>query len=106
MGSLLTIRLTQETHWVINGKKIANNVNTYIIANFEELRKKGNDIVFYDISSDKIYEPWWPSQTLKTTLSDQNYFDVFWRRIFKVTYLSSIPDRTENPIQANLFLNK
>jgi len=82
--SYMTIKLTEKTHWITRGAETANRVNNYFQDNIDKL-KDFKRIVFIDSNKD-IELPWKPSEILKTSLSNQNYFDVYYPGIFDVCY--------------------
>ncbi len=82
LTSVLTNVLTQQTHWITQGGKVAKKV-------FElKVNTKGTDtIVFYDTTGDNDL-PWKPSQQLKQILSDNNFFKVFYLDKIRAVYAS------------------
>jgi hypothetical protein len=81
IGSVSNLILLQKTHWIIRGSQISENVYQY----FSELDIKGKRIVFYDTLED-ANSPWIPSQTIKDTLSDDDFFLVFFPEVKSVDY--------------------
>lgn len=73
--SLFSLRLTRQTNWITKGSETAKKVYVYMEENMNDL--KGENIVFVDTPNDKNL-PWSPTATLKTVLSDQNFFEVFY----------------------------
>jgi hypothetical protein len=84
MGSYLTLRLTNETHWVSRGGKTAQRVDKYFREN-KDLFVKFSKIAFIDTEKDSNL-PWKPSEVVKSSLSDENYFKVFYPGRFEVYY--------------------
>lgn len=73
--SLTSLRLTLETNWITQGVNTSERVNNYFKENREALKSK--DISFVDTPEDKDL-PWSPTLTLKTVLSEYNFFDLFY----------------------------
>jgi hypothetical protein len=73
--SFLTLRLTINTNWIIQGAKTSERVYQYFKANRASLA--GSKIIFVDTLEDKSL-PWSPTATLKTVLSGNNFFYVFY----------------------------
>ena len=88
--SILTLTLTAKTHWMTRGAQTARNVHRYIKENISMLEQY-KTISFFDIEEDKEL-PWSPTEVLKVTLSDLNYFKVFWSGKWQVMY-----SKTEGP---------
>lgn len=74
--SILTLKFTYETNWISQGAGVAKRVYDYVNINKENLM--GKEICFYDTKEDESI-PYSPSGTLKTILSDNNFFDVFYQ---------------------------
>ena len=89
--SIMTSRLTYKTNWIVQGAKTAKRVNLYLQ---QELKNKENikEIVFYDTPEDENL-PWKPSQVLKTVLSDNNFFEVFYNGKPKAVYTNTKPKK-------------
>lgn len=87
--SLLTLRLTIQTHWITTGPQITRKVYDYFVANQNDLEKY---VVFYDTAADKPL-PWSPAQELKINLSNQDFFTVYYPGRFTVAYLSEEPEK-------------
>ncbi|RLC30854.1 hypothetical protein DRH13_03825 [Candidatus Woesebacteria bacterium] len=79
--SLFTLQLTKETHWVSQGAEVAKNAYTY----FNEHRVGGETVLvdFYDTSEDEEL-PWSPSELVKVVLSQNNFFEVFFKDEFEL----------------------
>ncbi len=94
--SALTVRLTYKTHWVVQGAKTAKRVHEYMQ---KQLIKHPDAklIVFYDSPEDKTL-PWRPSRVLKTVLSDNNYFKVFYKNKIKAVYSSHEPSKIKTGV--------
>lgn len=85
LGACLTLNLTYKTNWITQGQKIARRIHDYVTTNRTQMN--GKNIVFVDTPADTIL-PWSPTNVVKVTLSDKNYFDVFFPDISpKVYYL-------------------
>lgn len=82
--SVNTLNLTVKTHWVVSGAKIAERVYEYFQKNDSRLRGE-RTIVFYDEAEDKSL-PWSPTAVLKNTLSDNNFFKVFYGEKYSAVY--------------------
>ena len=81
IGSVSNLILFQKTHWIIKGSQISENAYNY----FRVINLSGKSIVFYDTLEDAD-SPWIPSQTLKNTLSDEDFFEVYFSEIKSVDY--------------------
>jgi len=92
--SVLTLTLTYKTNWITKGAETARRVHDYLLGNAKTLADY-KTIVFYDVEEDDNL-PWSPAEVLKVTLSDQNYFKVFWNDKFTVSYYTSGNDIKEN----------
>lgn len=85
--SVLTLRLTVQTNWITQGAKISERVYQYFKINGSNFASK--NIIFIDTASDKSL-PWSPTATLKTVLSGNNFFYVFYPNLAdKVVYADS-----------------
>jgi hypothetical protein len=85
ISSMVNINLLSKTSWIIKGGMTSSNVFTYFNENIDVL--SGKNVVFYDMPQDEIYAPWYPSDTLKTVLSDTDFFEVFFPEIRSTLYL-------------------
>ncbi len=74
VGSCATLSLTYKTNWITQGQKIAQRVDRYLSLHSSEMTNK--KIAFVDTPEDENL-PWSPTQVVKVTLSDKNYFEVF-----------------------------
>lgn len=72
--SLLALNFTRQTNWITQGEGIARRVYDYVNMNKTSLEDK--TVAFYDTEEDKKL-PFSPTETLKNTLSDKNFFSVF-----------------------------
>jgi len=73
--SLVSLRLTTETNWITQGLEVSERVNSFLKENQSGIG--GKKIVFVDTPEDSVL-PWSPTATLKTVLSGNNFFDVFY----------------------------
>jgi hypothetical protein len=82
--SVLSLRLTLKTNWITQGVDISERVYKYFSINkFDPNSKK---IVFVDTPEDATL-PWSPTTTLKTVLSGNNFFDLYFSEISsKISY--------------------
>src|SRR5258706_3064799 len=78
LTSWLTLKFTYQTNWISQEAIISRKVFDYFKIN--EVKLEGNEIDFVDTESD-IDLPWSPTATLKTTLSDNNFFFVFFPKL-------------------------
>lgn len=78
--SILSLRLTIKTNWITQGVNVSERVYKYFNINKSDFDSK--EIVFVDTSNDSSL-PWSPTATLKTVLSNKNFFEVFYPNIFK-----------------------
>src|SRR4030042_2224546 len=91
VSSFFTLKLTEKTHWVTRGAQTAKSVNDYLQDNKEFLAKYSK-IAFIDTEKDSNL-PWKPSEIVRSSLSDQNYFKVFYPGQFNVYYgYDNIPE--------------
>lgn len=81
--SFLALSLTKETHWITQGEATARTAYNY----FQDNRKilEGKTVLFYDTEEDKDL-PWSPTLVLRTTLSDKNFFEVYYNNRIKPLY--------------------
>lgn len=79
--SLFTLQLTKETHWISQGAEVAKNAYAY----FNEYEVEGETVLvdFYDTSEDGKL-PWSPSELVKVVLSQNNFFEVFFKDEFEL----------------------
>jgi hypothetical protein len=73
--SVLTLKFTYETNWISQGENVAKRVYEYINTNKGSLT--GKKICFYDTKEDMAL-PFSPTGSLKSILSDNNFFEVFY----------------------------
>lgn len=102
LGSFLTLELGRKTHWVPRGAKTAERVDAYFRKNISEFNKYST-IVFIDTENDNKL-PWRPSEIVKISLSDQNYFNVFYPGQFNVYYGSDNLPEGVFKIEARQFI--
>jgi hypothetical protein len=96
LTSIFTLNLTRSTNWITNGELIARKVFNYTQANMNLL--SGKTINFYDSDEDKLL-PFSPTDTLKNTLSDNNFFEVLYSGSIKATY--DVYSKKEDVININ-----
>ncbi len=84
-NSYLTLRLTRETNWITQGAKTSQNVLNYLEKDRNKYTNK--DVIFYDTKVDAGL-PFSPTLIVKTSLSDNNFFEVFFKDIRNVNYLT------------------
>lgn len=72
--SLFSLELTINTNWITQGVEISNRVYTYFKNN--SVGMEGKTISFIDTPEDKNL-PWSPTETVKTVISDKNFFDLY-----------------------------
>lgn len=72
--AVLTLKFTVQTNWITQSEKVSKNA--YVFFNNNSKRMQGTNIYFVDTVQD-LTLPWSPTQTLKTILSDKNFFDVY-----------------------------
>jgi hypothetical protein len=85
-NSFITLKLTRNTNWITQGAKTSKNVFKYFEKNKDKFLNK--EIIFYDTKDDKNL-PFSPTLIVKTSLSDKNFFEVFFKDIKNVFYLTS-----------------
>lgn len=96
--SVLTIRLAIQTNWVTQGEEISERVYLYFKQNESNLALKS--IVFVDTPKDTSL-PWSPTATVKTALSGNNFFDVFYPKLAAKIFYTGKGDIT---IESRRFL--
>jgi hypothetical protein len=84
--STVTLNLTKKTNWIIQGEKTAKRVYIFFNKAYPSV-SHSKTIIFYDTEKDKEL-PWSPTSVLKTVLSDNNFFEVFYPSI--VPYYGNI----------------
>jgi hypothetical protein len=80
--SFITLQLTVETHWISQGSKVARNAFVYF-TQYEKVEVGKKYIEFYDTGEDKEL-PWSPSELVKVVLSQNNFFEVFFKDEFEL----------------------
>jgi len=73
--SILSLRLTIKTNWITQGVNVSERVYEYFKGHKSEFDSE--NIVFVDTPEDTSL-PWSPTATVKTLLSDKNFFEVFY----------------------------
>ncbi len=82
--SILTVKHTITVSWITQGEKISQKVYSYFMEHKQD--NYSQNIVFTDTADDASL-PWSPTAIVKTALSDQNFFSVFYPDIAgKVSY--------------------
>lgn len=99
--SLLTLNLTRQTNWITQGEAIARRVYDYVNVNKTSLEDK--TVVFYDTEEDNKL-PFSPTETVKNTLSDNNFFEVFYDGKIKAIYDSSSAQKDSSMIRSRMFI--
>lgn len=74
MLSFFSLRLTVETNWITQGLKTSGRVFEYFKENQNGMNEK--TIVFVDSPDDETL-PWSPTKTVKTVISNKNFFDLY-----------------------------
>ncbi|MCL4367001.1 glycosyltransferase family 39 protein [Patescibacteria group bacterium] len=82
--SVLTNNLTYQTHWIVQGAKTAQRTLNFLNGLGLDSAKVYT-VEFYDLPKDKGL-PWSPTEQLKTILSDQNFFEVYFPQEINVVY--------------------
>lgn len=103
--SLLTLKLTTQTNWIVSGAAVAARVDAFMHTNAINYLPNST-LAFYDVPTDSTL-PWLPSAVLKNTLSDNYYFQTLSPGKFKVIYFTTLPDKIPAgmiPIPARQFL--
>jgi hypothetical protein len=80
--SLLTLRLTISTHWITQGSSVARNTLIYF-SQLEQISEEKEFVEFYDTQDDSDL-PWSPSNLVKVVLSQNNFFEVFFKERFEL----------------------
>lgn len=75
LTSILTVKYSVRTSWITQGSEVAKRVFNYFEENNEVLT--GKEIVFADTVKD-IALPYSPTLIVKTALSNQNFFAVYY----------------------------
>ncbi len=88
---IISVNLADSTGWISKGMTASARVHQYLTNN---VHKSVTEIIFYDFPEDSRF-PWSPAMTLKTVLSDNNYFQVFWPKKYHASYLTTKPDKIE-----------
>jgi len=88
LTSYFSLVHTYNVSWITQGMKVGKKVYAYFETNKNKLTDK--KIVFVDTPEDTTL-PWSPTDTLKTVLSGNNFFDVFYADLSaKVSYAGLI----------------
>lgn len=99
--SLFTLKITRETNWITQGEAIARRVYGYVNINKSIL--EGKTIVFYDTEDDKKL-PFSPTETVKNTLSDNNFFEVFYDGKIEAVYDIGSIQKNAAMIRSRVFM--
>lgn len=102
--SIVTLNLTYKTHWISQGAKTAKRAFDYFNKYYSDTSEKVF-VEFYDTEEDNDL-PWSPTEVLKVTLSNNNFFEVFFDE--KITLYSGRDNAPETKIvklRARQFLN-
>jgi hypothetical protein len=81
LASISTLNLTYVTNWITQGALISKRVFNY----FQNNNIPAGTVLFYDKEADKLL-PWLPSKLLKDSLSDNNFFKVYYGDKYSVYY--------------------
>ncbi len=85
--SILTLRFTVTTNWITQGQNISKRVLIFFEKN--RINYQNKTITFVDTQKDTDL-PWSPTATVKTALSDKNFFLVFYPELASsVSYLGA-----------------
>lgn len=85
--SFLTLRFTVQTNWITQGQNISKRVLIFFEKN--RINYQNKTITFVDTQKDTDL-PWSPTATVKTALSDKNFFLVFYPELASsVSYLGA-----------------
>jgi len=76
--SIFSLNLTKETNWITKGAETSKRVYTYFKLNSNKMGSK--TISFVDTAEDKTL-PWSPTTTIKTVISDKNFFDLYFPKL-------------------------
>jgi hypothetical protein len=84
--SVLSLKHTINTNWITRSQEISRKSYDFIRENYQKIDR---DIVFADTENDSDL-PWSPTSVVKTALSDQNFFEVFFPDFpYKIYYGAS-----------------
>lgn len=90
--SIITNTLSYKTSWITQGGKASVNTLVYLqkqnLEGYEKVR-------FYDVAEDADL-PWRPVNVLKNTLSDKNFFVVYYPGMLQVEFSQKIDPPAEN----------
>ena len=100
IASIVNVSLSSKTSWITQGAITANKVNIYINSKYGQIKDK-KTVLFYDTVKDKDL-PWSPSEVVKTTLSDNNFFQVFFPQI--TAYYGETDVKNPDKIYSRQFL--
>ena len=100
IASVVNVSLSSKTSWITQGAITANKVNIYINSKYGQIKDK-KTVLFYDTVKDKDL-PWSPSEVVKTTLSDNNFFQVFFPQI--TAYYGETDVKNPDKIYSRQFL--
>jgi hypothetical protein len=88
---LINFSISARTHWAYTGQLTARRVHEYVQSYLKRWSLPVT-LVFYDTPKDTKL-PWLPSATLKTVLSDNSYFQLFYPERISAVYLTQKPDK-------------
>jgi hypothetical protein len=90
--SALTLNITRQTDWISQGAKVSQKIHNYFYAKPEILKNVSN-VIFYDNPKDSQL-PWSPADQVRLSLSDNNYWQVFYDGKIKAYYLQNLEEAT------------
>lgn len=101
LTSIATLNITRQTHWITRGAEISRRVLTY----FQNENPPAGQILFYDTKEDKSL-PWLPSSLLKESLSDNNFFRVYFDDDYETFYddIDVLKTRPATKLKARQFI--
>ena len=103
LTSVLTLKFTVQTNWISQSEKVAEMAHIYFDEGQINLSGKnkqnlvGKNIYLVDTPIDSTL-PWSPTSTLKTILSNKNFFEVFYPNLTaKINYsgLEKVPTQKD-----------
>jgi hypothetical protein len=103
LTSVLTLKFTVQTNWISQSEKVAEMAHIYFDEGQINLSGKnkqnlvGKNIYLVDTPIDSTL-PWSPTSTLKTILSNKNFFEVFYPNLAaKINYsgLEKVPTQKD-----------
>ena len=78
LTSIFTLKFTIQTNWITQDESISERI--FIFFKVKQTEYENKKILFVDTTDDKTL-PWSPTEVVKTALSTNNFFEVFYPKL-------------------------